>query len=110
MIKSRAGGDDRDRQTSRAQRHVFDAYLSEVPPDVSQRYKLLRDPKFKCPGKEKEIRKIVNAFVPRRTNYSGALVPKENTIKRIIYQKSESSNQDKSKGMGRLIMIGKVHV
>lgn len=68
----------------------------------------LQDPLFKCPGKEKEKRTIVNAYVPRDTAYKGSLAPKEATIARIIYHETKSIDANHSVGYTRNIMIGKV--
>ena len=54
-----------DRQTSRAQRWVFNKFMCELPPEVIDRYNFLSSTECKERGKRGEINKIVNMYVPR---------------------------------------------
>ncbi len=68
---------------------------------------MLQDPNFKSAGKEKEKRRIVNAHVPRQTDYKGALVVREATITAVMEHVSKITAKDSSTGMGKYVMIGK---
>ena len=69
-----------------------------------------QDPSFKCPGKQKEVRLIINACVPRTAGYGSLMVPKQATIAKVIYHDSKTTESDRLHGMGKNVMIGKVDV
>jgi hypothetical protein len=68
---------------------------------------MLQDPNFKSAGKEKEKRRIVNAHVPRKTDYKGALVVRSATISAVMEHVSKVTANDTSTGMGKYVMVGK---
>jgi hypothetical protein len=67
----------------------------------------LQDPNYKCAGKEKEKRRIVNAHVPRQTDYKGSLSIKQATIAKVMSHESKTTATDTTLGMGKHVMIGK---
>lgn len=101
-------GEVDDRRVSRAQRYVFEAHLREVPEDVVKRYKELKDPNVKAPGKQRELNKILNAYVPRQTGWKGKLAPKRATVEQVIHKESRHTDRQSRIGMSETVFIGKV--
>ena len=99
-------GEEDTRQTSRAQRYVFEANLDQVSEADKARYLTLGQKDCVHPGKMKERAKIVNAYVSRDATYTSKLNPKERTIEQITARTVEKKDEQQNQGLTKTVMIG----
>ena len=99
-------GEADPRQTSRAQRCVFEANLDQVADTDKAFYMTLGQKDCVHPGKMKERAKIVNAHVSRDASYTSKITPKERTLEQITARTVEKNNEQQKQGLTKNVMIG----
>ena len=62
----------------------------------------------KEPQKRRKLNELINAHVPRDTDWRGKLVPKASTIKSICMYKVTETEDEGQHGLAKLVMIGKI--
>ena len=99
-------GEADSRQTSRAQRYVFEANLDLVADADKAFYMTLGQKDCVHPGKMKERAKIVNAYVSRDASYTSKITPKERTLEQLTARTVKKNNEQQKQGLTKNVMIG----
>ncbi|CAK0896209.1 unnamed protein product [Prorocentrum cordatum] len=106
--KSEEDGVLDDRQTSRAQRCVFEHSQADIRKDDWNKYQELGSKECKIPGKMKQRAQIVNACVSRSATYKDSVQVKARTLEAITSRTVSKGKEDAVVGMSKNCMIGTV--
>ena len=83
-------GERDDRQTSRAQRWVFEQNKASLPAEIRERYDWLCDASNKCPGKQKDKNAIINSATSRASSWKDGLAVKSRTVAAFFRTRSKA--------------------
>ena len=89
------------RTTSRAQRAVFKSNRHLIDKEDWERVQELMLPTTKCAGKQNEINKLINKWVPRGSPFNGdCRNPDQFSVEKTDILTNEDMSGTRSEGMG----------
>ena len=98
-------GEQDQRQTSMAQRHVFKMSRASIPQELVERYDFLKSKECDIRGKERMANEIINAVVPRDAGYGSSIKPDRMTLSRIVTKEKTNKDKQVCTSMRKRIMI-----
>ena len=101
-------GEEDVRQTSRAQRAVFERNIDSIDPEMKHRYQQIKSKDCKERNKLQIANAIVNAHTCRAAKYGDGIMAKPKTWERILKFGSFRKKSEGKVGFGKYVMIGKV--